>query len=69
MSASVEYTRDLGDGRVQVFSRSTLGHPFSVAVGRDKLGTADLYQVLDVRAASVDREAAAQAAHRERGVD
>lgn len=68
MSATVEYTTDMGNGQVQVHSRSALGHPFTVAVGRHLLDTADLYKILDVRAGKVDSEVAAVRAHQERGV-
>jgi hypothetical protein len=39
-----------------------------VVVGRNLLGTADLYRILDVRAASVDGETAAIREHQQRGV-
>jgi hypothetical protein len=68
MSATVEYHVEIGNGQVQVFSRSALGTPFNVVVGRNLLGTADLYRILDVRAASVDGETAAIREHQQRGV-
>lgn len=68
MVATVEYTKDLGNGQVQVFSRSDLGHPFSVTVGRHLLDTRELYLVLAVRSASVDREVTSIRAHQQRGV-
>ena len=68
MSSTVLWHADMGNGQVQVHSRSELGHPFSVVVGRNLLDTAELYKILDVRAASVDREVTAIRAHQERGV-
>lgn len=68
MAVQVEYHHDMGNGTVQVYSRTESGKPFNVVIGLDLLGTATMYQVLEQRARTVEREAAAQAAHNARGV-
>lgn len=55
MTASIP----LGDGRVRVFTRTPLGHETSVVMGHDKLGTADMYAMLERQADMIDSHAGA----------
>jgi len=59
MGVRVTHWSQLGNGTVQVFGRTDSGNDLSVVVGHDKLGTAVLYQILDARAATVDKQVAA----------
>jgi hypothetical protein len=67
--ARFEYQTDLGNGKVQVHSRSDAGNPFSVVIWRDAVGTDVMYLAMAARAATVDKEAAAVATHQRRSVE
>jgi len=55
MAVTVDHWEDLGDATVRVYARTPLGEWCSVVVGRDKLGSADMHQILDAAARSVDK--------------
>lgn len=64
MGITVTVSEDLGDGTVRVRAHTSYGSDVDVVMGRDMLGTADMYRVLETRGAQVDRQVSALNARR-----
>jgi NADPH-dependent 2,4-dienoyl-CoA reductase/sulfur reductase-like enzyme len=62
MATNVDGWNDLGDGRVQVFTRTETGGRTSVIIGRNLMGSADMFDMLRRAAAQHDQAATALAA-------